>query len=182
MGYLTKEYIWRRSFCKHAFLHRKGFALHFALFIVKKRRKRLLRDNVFFFLIFHFMHWLESVCHTLVIEVWISLYLFFFPHTVDVTESKRLRKPSKRLLEWSEEYEQIFTSKKKTKKTPESSKTVRVKPQQSVFVVGSCPCFKLRLPKACVPHHALARHSHQLLQMCILIRDYFKLLSILSIS
>ncbi|KAB5565367.1 hypothetical protein PHYPO_G00240510 [Pangasianodon hypophthalmus] len=41
----------------------------------------------------------------------------------DSCESKRLRKPSKRLLEWSEEYEQIFTSKKKTKKTLESSKT-----------------------------------------------------------
>ncbi|KAK3526082.1 hypothetical protein QTP70_014657 [Hemibagrus guttatus] len=41
----------------------------------------------------------------------------------DSCENKRLRKPSKRLLEWSEEYEQIFTSKKKTQKAPESYRT-----------------------------------------------------------
>ncbi|XP_053334327.1 histone-lysine N-methyltransferase, H3 lysine-36 specific [Clarias gariepinus] len=41
----------------------------------------------------------------------------------DNSESKRLRKPSKRLLEWSEDYESNFTLKKKTKKTPESSKS-----------------------------------------------------------
>ncbi|XP_060771322.1 histone-lysine N-methyltransferase, H3 lysine-36 specific isoform X2 [Neoarius graeffei] len=41
----------------------------------------------------------------------------------DSSESKRLRKPSKRLIEWSEDYETFFTTKKKTKKTPESSKT-----------------------------------------------------------
>ncbi|XP_062842786.1 histone-lysine N-methyltransferase, H3 lysine-36 specific isoform X2 [Trichomycterus rosablanca] len=38
--------------------------------------------------------------------------------------NKRLRKPSKRLLECVEEYEQIFTSQKKTKKMSEFSKTV----------------------------------------------------------
>ncbi|XP_046714681.1 histone-lysine N-methyltransferase, H3 lysine-36 specific [Silurus meridionalis] len=40
----------------------------------------------------------------------------------DSSESKRLRKPSKRLIEWSEDYEQISTTKKKTRKTPESYK------------------------------------------------------------
>ncbi|XP_035378563.1 histone-lysine N-methyltransferase, H3 lysine-36 specific [Electrophorus electricus] len=38
------------------------------------------------------------------------------------SESKRLRKPSKRMIEWGEEYEQIFSPKKKLKRTPESSK------------------------------------------------------------
>ncbi|XP_047675247.1 histone-lysine N-methyltransferase, H3 lysine-36 specific isoform X2 [Tachysurus fulvidraco] len=42
----------------------------------------------------------------------------------DSAENKRLRKPSKRLIEWSEDYEQIFISKKKTKKTLESYRTV----------------------------------------------------------
>ncbi|XP_049331192.1 histone-lysine N-methyltransferase, H3 lysine-36 specific [Astyanax mexicanus] len=41
----------------------------------------------------------------------------------DSSECKRLRKPSKRLIECGEEYEQIFSPKKKTRKTPESSKT-----------------------------------------------------------
>ncbi|XP_037398222.1 histone-lysine N-methyltransferase NSD2 isoform X1 [Pygocentrus nattereri] len=40
-----------------------------------------------------------------------------------VSENKRLRKPSKRLIECGEGYEQIFTPKKKTKKTTECSKT-----------------------------------------------------------
>ncbi|XP_042611328.1 histone-lysine N-methyltransferase, H3 lysine-36 specific-like isoform X2 [Cyprinus carpio] len=47
-----------------------------------------------------------------------------FPDKKDASENKRLRKPSKRLIECSEEYEQIFSIKKKTKKTPESCKTV----------------------------------------------------------
>ncbi|ROL50219.1 Histone-lysine N-methyltransferase, H3 lysine-36 and H4 lysine-20 specific, partial [Anabarilius grahami] len=45
------------------------------------------------------------------------------PDKKDASENKRLRKPSKRLIEWSEEYDQIFPTKKKTKKTPESCKT-----------------------------------------------------------
>ncbi|XP_051505941.1 histone-lysine N-methyltransferase, H3 lysine-36 specific-like [Myxocyprinus asiaticus] len=40
-----------------------------------------------------------------------------------VSENKRLRKPSKRLIECSEEYEQIFSSQKKTRKNSEASKT-----------------------------------------------------------
>lgn len=41
------------------------------------------------------------------------------------SENKRLRKPTKRLLESIEEYEQIFVPKKKSKKhTSESSKMV----------------------------------------------------------
>lgn len=41
-------------------------------------------------------------------------------------ENKRLRKPTKRLLESAEEYEQIFATKKKSKKSPsESSTSVR---------------------------------------------------------
>uniref|UniRef100_A0A673K6P3 Histone-lysine N-methyltransferase, H3 lysine-36 specific n=1 Tax=Sinocyclocheilus rhinocerous TaxID=307959 RepID=A0A673K6P3_9TELE len=46
------------------------------------------------------------------------------PDKKDASENKRLRKPSKRLIECSEEYEQIFSTKKKAKKTPESCKTV----------------------------------------------------------
>uniref|UniRef100_A0A673IMD0 Histone-lysine N-methyltransferase, H3 lysine-36 specific n=1 Tax=Sinocyclocheilus rhinocerous TaxID=307959 RepID=A0A673IMD0_9TELE len=45
------------------------------------------------------------------------------PDKKDASENKRLRKPSKRLIECSEEYEQIFSTKKKSKKTPESCKT-----------------------------------------------------------
>ncbi|KAJ8348446.1 hypothetical protein SKAU_G00270350 [Synaphobranchus kaupii] len=36
------------------------------------------------------------------------------------SENKRLRKPSKRLIEWTEEYDHIFSPKKKQKKTPET--------------------------------------------------------------
>lgn len=39
-------------------------------------------------------------------------------------QNKRQRKPSKRLIEWTEEYDQIFATKKKPKKTPEPSKKV----------------------------------------------------------
>ncbi|XP_016119427.1 histone-lysine N-methyltransferase, H3 lysine-36 and H4 lysine-20 specific-like, partial [Sinocyclocheilus grahami] len=45
------------------------------------------------------------------------------PDKKDASENKRHRKPSKRLIECSEEYEQIFSTKKKSKKTPESFKT-----------------------------------------------------------
>uniref|UniRef100_A0A672SJD0 Histone-lysine N-methyltransferase, H3 lysine-36 specific n=1 Tax=Sinocyclocheilus grahami TaxID=75366 RepID=A0A672SJD0_SINGR len=45
------------------------------------------------------------------------------PDKKDASENKRLRKPSKRLIECSEEYEEIFSTKKKAKKTPESCKT-----------------------------------------------------------
>ncbi|XP_073778383.1 histone-lysine N-methyltransferase, H3 lysine-36 specific [Danio rerio] len=45
------------------------------------------------------------------------------PNKKDASENKRLRKPSKRLIECGEEYEQIFPSKKKTKKSTESCKT-----------------------------------------------------------
>ncbi|KTF86548.1 hypothetical protein cypCar_00038763 [Cyprinus carpio] len=37
-----------------------------------------------------------------------------------VEECKRIRKPSKRLIEWTEEYDQLFSTKKKAKKKPES--------------------------------------------------------------
>ncbi|KAA0720361.1 Histone-lysine N-methyltransferase, H3 lysine-36 and H4 lysine-20 specific [Triplophysa tibetana] len=40
------------------------------------------------------------------------------------TESKRIRKPSKRLIEWTEEYDQFFSTKKRSKKKPESSTKV----------------------------------------------------------
>ncbi|KAI4880897.1 hypothetical protein NFI96_029779, partial [Prochilodus magdalenae] len=40
------------------------------------------------------------------------------------TDRKRIRKPSKRLIEWTEEYDQIFTTKKKAKKKPESLQKV----------------------------------------------------------
>ncbi|XP_054453426.1 histone-lysine N-methyltransferase, H3 lysine-36 specific isoform X2 [Anoplopoma fimbria] len=47
-----------------------------------------------------------------------------FSDTSGHSENKRLRKPTKRLLESTEEYEQIFSPKKKSKKhTSESSKT-----------------------------------------------------------
>lgn len=39
---------------------------------------------------------------------------------VHFTECKRIRKPSKRLIEWTEEYDQLFSTKKKAKKKPES--------------------------------------------------------------
>ncbi|XP_076835587.1 histone-lysine N-methyltransferase, H3 lysine-36 specific [Brachyhypopomus gauderio] len=40
------------------------------------------------------------------------------------TESKRIRKPSKRLIEWTEEYDQIFATKKKIKKKAETTRKV----------------------------------------------------------
>ncbi|XP_056625113.1 histone-lysine N-methyltransferase, H3 lysine-36 specific [Triplophysa dalaica] len=45
------------------------------------------------------------------------------PDKKDSSENKRLRKPSKRLIESSEEYEQVFTTKKKLKPSKESCKT-----------------------------------------------------------
>uniref|UniRef100_A0A673K4D8 Histone-lysine N-methyltransferase, H3 lysine-36 specific n=1 Tax=Sinocyclocheilus rhinocerous TaxID=307959 RepID=A0A673K4D8_9TELE len=45
------------------------------------------------------------------------------PDKKDASENKRLRKPSKRLIECSEEYEQIFSTKKKAKKTPDGLQT-----------------------------------------------------------
>ncbi|XP_039631121.1 histone-lysine N-methyltransferase, H3 lysine-36 specific-like isoform X2 [Polypterus senegalus] len=45
------------------------------------------------------------------------------------SESKRLRKPSKRLLEWTEEYDQLFASKKKQKKGSEKCSKVTVERQ-----------------------------------------------------
>ncbi|XP_047462350.1 histone-lysine N-methyltransferase, H3 lysine-36 specific isoform X4 [Mugil cephalus] len=40
--------------------------------------------------------------------------------TVSVSAHKRIRKPSKRLIEWTEEYDQIFSTRKKTKKPLQS--------------------------------------------------------------
>ncbi|XP_056587365.1 histone-lysine N-methyltransferase, H3 lysine-36 specific isoform X2 [Triplophysa dalaica] len=40
------------------------------------------------------------------------------------TERKRIRKPSKRLIEWTEEYDQFFSTKKRSKKKPQSSTKV----------------------------------------------------------
>ncbi|KAI5620223.1 histone-lysine N-methyltransferase, H3 lysine-36 and H4 lysine-20 specific [Silurus asotus] len=40
------------------------------------------------------------------------------------TESKRIRKPSKRLIEWTEEYDHIFATKKKPRKQTEPSRKV----------------------------------------------------------
>ncbi|XP_072517502.1 histone-lysine N-methyltransferase, H3 lysine-36 specific isoform X2 [Salminus brasiliensis] len=40
------------------------------------------------------------------------------------TDCKRIRKPSKRLIEWTEEYDQIFSTKKKARKKPESLQKV----------------------------------------------------------
>lgn len=79
-------------------------------------------------------------------EAVIKCYLFIY--AINLTESKRLRKPSKRLLEWNEDYEQIFISKKKAKKTPESSKTVSkpyvwVALALSSAVSGDAFCFLL---------------------------------------
>ncbi|XP_017559800.2 histone-lysine N-methyltransferase, H3 lysine-36 specific [Pygocentrus nattereri] len=40
------------------------------------------------------------------------------------TDRKRVRKPSKRLIEWTEEYDQIFCTKKKARKKPETLQKV----------------------------------------------------------
>ncbi|XP_066501596.1 histone-lysine N-methyltransferase, H3 lysine-36 specific [Hoplias malabaricus] len=49
-----------------------------------------------------------------------------FPHEVPIfpSDRKRIRKPSKRLIEWTEEYDQIFSTKKKAKKKAESLQKV----------------------------------------------------------
>lgn len=57
----------------------------------------------------------------------------FLPVYAGNAEHKRLRKPTKRLLESTEEYEKIFVPKKKSKKrTSESSKMVTL-----FFISGS---------------------------------------------
>ncbi|XP_066572541.1 histone-lysine N-methyltransferase, H3 lysine-36 specific isoform X2 [Amia ocellicauda] len=50
------------------------------------------------------------------------------------SESKRLRKPSKRLLEWTEEYDLTSASKKKQKKSPEPSGEIPEKSDQGGLV------------------------------------------------
>lgn len=44
--------------------------------------------------------------------------------SLSLPESKRIRKPSKRLIEWTEEYDHIFATKKKAKKQPEALQKV----------------------------------------------------------
>ena len=56
------------------------------------------------------------------------------PDNTGSAESKRLRKPTKRLLESTEEYEQIFVPKKKSKQNASDS-----------FSLVSCTCF-LKFP------------------------------------
>lgn len=46
--------------------------------------------------------------------------LYIVTLSLSLPESKRIRKPSKRLIEWTEEYDYIFATKKKAKKQPES--------------------------------------------------------------
>lgn len=54
------------------------------------------------------------------------IYMYFTCVCTGNSENKRLRKPTKRLLESTEEYEQIFVTKKKSKKrTSEPPKMVR---------------------------------------------------------
>ncbi|TRY57125.1 hypothetical protein DNTS_023999 [Danionella cerebrum] len=51
----------------------------------------------------------------------------------DTTERKRIRKPSKRLIEWTEEYDHLFTTKKRAKKKPESfTKVENINPSSSM--------------------------------------------------
>lgn len=47
-------------------------------------------------------------------------FIFFLVHS----ERKRLRKPSKRLLEYAEEYDHLFAPKKKSKKGQEQLQKV----------------------------------------------------------
>lgn len=51
-------------------------------------------------------------------------------------ECKRIRKPSKRLIEWTEEYDQFFSTKKKAKKKPESFNKVAQFMQAKQVQVG----------------------------------------------
>jgi hypothetical protein len=44
----------------------------------------------------------------------------YFLHTCPSSAHKRIRKPSKRLIEWTEEYDQIFSTRKKPKKALQS--------------------------------------------------------------
>ncbi|KAK3524296.1 hypothetical protein QTP70_027035 [Hemibagrus guttatus] len=76
------------------------------------------------------------------------------------TESKRIRKPSKRLIEWTEEYDQIFSTKKKAKKQPISLQKVVIK-NSSVNITekssatqqhpGAIPCALNALPEIQTP-------------------------------
>lgn len=61
----------------------------------------------------------------------------FYIYSTAHSENKRLRKPSKRLLEWTEEYDQIFSVKKKTKKTQGPLGMVGVLQSGGVFMVIS---------------------------------------------
>ncbi|GAA6083754.1 histone-lysine N-methyltransferase NSD2 isoform X1 [Tachysurus ichikawai] len=75
------------------------------------------------------------------------------------TESKRIRKPSKRLIEWTEEYDYIFATKKKAKKQPESLQ--KVIKNSSVNITeqslatqqhpGAIPCVPNPLPEIQTP-------------------------------
>lgn len=53
-------------------------------------------------------------------------------------ESKRLRKPTKRLLESAEEYEKIFAATKKSKKSPSETSSL-VRPYFSYHLITAQP-------------------------------------------
>lgn len=52
---------------------------------------------------------------------------------ISFSAHKRIRKPSKRLIEWTEEYDQIFSTRKKTKKP--------LQPNGKVKIIQSKICF-----------------------------------------
>uniref|UniRef100_A0A8C3IC70 Histone-lysine N-methyltransferase, H3 lysine-36 specific n=1 Tax=Chrysemys picta bellii TaxID=8478 RepID=A0A8C3IC70_CHRPI len=66
------------------------------------------------------MPWLPHLCPQPLLHFILKLFSFFIAHS----EKKRLRKPSKRLLEYAEEYDQIFAPKKKSKKGQEQLQRV----------------------------------------------------------
>ncbi|XP_030000928.1 LOW QUALITY PROTEIN: histone-lysine N-methyltransferase, H3 lysine-36 and H4 lysine-20 specific-like [Sphaeramia orbicularis] len=88
------------------------------------------------------------------------------------SDSKRLRKPTKRLLESTEDYEQIFVSKKKSKRsTSESPKTVSVVSSEIVHHShqGQCPSMIPYLAQ--LPQHP---RLHQLLMNPLRLLQHWK--------
>ncbi|TSP68523.1 Histone-lysine N-methyltransferase, H3 lysine-36 and H4 lysine-20 specific [Bagarius yarrelli] len=84
------------------------------------------------------------------------------PNTCEVsnvpTESKRIRKPSKRLIEWTEEYDHIFATKKRSKKHPDSMQKVIkntsiniTKKTSNTQHQRATPCMPKPLPKIQTP-------------------------------
>uniref|UniRef100_A0AAR2K7L0 Histone-lysine N-methyltransferase, H3 lysine-36 specific n=1 Tax=Pygocentrus nattereri TaxID=42514 RepID=A0AAR2K7L0_PYGNA len=100
--------------------------------VPKKRWQKFDQDN-------------EKVLHSEIVLLAYNVSEFIL-----FTDRKRVRKPSKRLIEWTEEYDQIFCTKKKARKKPETLQKVILKlkidrGKNKINELNSCIHFPLQI-------------------------------------